>query len=381
MKVALVTGSISRSGAGVAAAVRDLTEALAAAGDVELSVASLEDEHAPADLAGWSAVRPRLSPVVGPPRLGYAPRLRESLLEIAPDLVHTHGLWQLLSASVSAWERATRKPYLVSPHGMIDPWALRLSRWKKRLALALYENRHLRRAACLHALCDAERDSARAMGLCNPVAVIPNGVNLPAAPAPLADGPRQLLFLGRLHPKKGLSELLAGWTSLSATERREWRLVVAGADDAGMLPGLRRQAADAGIADSVDLVGPKYGRDKHELICASSAFVLPSHSEGLPVAALEASSYGLPLLITDHCNLPEMFAAEAAVRIEPRPESIAAGLRTLASMSTADLRSTGARGRRLVEERFAWPRIAVQFVAAYQWVLGGGPPPEFVCTD
>lgn len=376
--IALVTGSISRRGAGVALALRALTSAFVELSDIDLAVLALEDEFSTQDLPMWTAVRPRTVRRIGPRSIGYAPELARQLNSLEVELIHVHGLWQWQSAAVHKWSRRARRPYVVSPHGMLDTWALRNSRWKKRIALAMYERRHLRDASCMHALCESERTSIRKFGLVNPVAVIPNGVTLPARTATFRGGPRRLVFLGRLHPKKGLQELIDAWAALAAGERSNWRLVIAGWDDGGHEAGLKRQAAELGAGETIEFVGPVFGTEKDELLASASAFVLPSYSEGLPMAVLEAWSYGLPVVMTDACNLPEGFACDAALRIAAERTSIAAGLRQLIEMNAADLQAMGARGRQLVEQRFSWPRIARQMAEVYQWLLGGGGPPACV---
>jgi poly(glycerol-phosphate) alpha-glucosyltransferase len=273
---------------------------------------------------------------------------------------------------------------------MLDPWALRNSAWKKRLAAWAYENANLRGAACIHALCDSELQAIRTYGLRNPVAVVPNGVDLPRQQvskptrweADLPDGAKVLLYLGRLHPKKGLPNLLRAWR-LSARERgsSKWRLVIAGWDQGGHEAELRRLAEELCIAETVVFAGPQFGEDKAASFHRATAFVLPSFSEGLPVAVLEAWAHGLPVVMTPQCNLPEGLAAGAAVQVDPEPASIAAGLWELFRMSDAEREAMGERGRRLVEERFSWPKIAQQMKAVYEWVLGGGPKPEWVQTD
>ena len=120
--------------------------------------------------------------------------------------------------------------------------------------------------------------------------------------------------------------------------------------------------------------------DKAASLACADAFVLPSLSEGLPVAVLEAWSYGLPVLMTEACNLPEGFAAGAALPIGTDRAGIAAGLRRLFALSDAERRDMGARGRALVRERFTWASVGAQMAAVYQWVLGGGPPPSCVLT-
>ncbi|MCC6493819.1 MAG: glycosyltransferase [Pirellulales bacterium] len=380
MKVALVAGSVSRRGAGVAIALRELATALIEVSAVGVTALSLEDEYSNQDLPLWAPVRPQTVRTIGPRSVGYAPELARRLSAADADVVHGHGLWQWQSAAVHAWSRRFGRPYLVSPHGMLDPWALKNSRWKKRIALAMYERRHLRDAVCLHALCESERQSFRRFGLTNPVAVIPNGVALPARTAKFDEGPRRLVFLGRLHPKKGLKELINAWAPLAAEGQREWRLVIAGWDDGGHEEGLRKRAAELGVDGSIAFAGPVFGDAKEELLAGASAFVLPSYSEGLPMAVLEAWSYGLPVVMTDACNLPEGFASEAALRVAPETASIATGLRELMRMSTAELRAMGARGRRLVEQKFSWPEIARQMAEVYRWVLGGGAAPACVET-
>lgn len=268
---------------------------------------------------------------------------------------------------------------------MLEPWALRNARWKKRIAAFLYENQHLREAACLRALSKAEAHSIRACGLRNPICVIPNGVDLPEqtenSPATpqnvpfrqFAEGRKVLLYLGRLHPKKNLANLIRAWNETFNSQRWKsdcWVLAVAGWDQGRYETELRHIA----IVPSIPFLGPRFGGEKSECYRACDAFILPSLSEGLPMAVLEAWAYAKPVLMTPECNLPEGFSAEAALRIGPRPQEIARGLRQLAEMSDDDRRTMGARGRDLVARRFSWPRIGEEMRAVYEWVLGGEMP-------
>jgi glycosyltransferase involved in cell wall biosynthesis len=154
--------------------------------------------------------------------------------------------------------------------------------------------------------------------------------------------------------------------------------VIAGWDQGGHAAALRHLIDELGAARTVSLVGPQFGNRKAASLAFADAFVLPSLSEGLPVAVLEAWSYGLPVLMTEACNLPEGFAAGGALRAEPDARSLTEGLRHLIAMSDADRKRMGARGRMLVRERFAWPQIARQMTAVYEWLLEGGPAPASV---
>jgi poly(glycerol-phosphate) alpha-glucosyltransferase len=154
-----------------------------------------------------------------------------------------------------------------------------------------------------------------------------------------------------------------------------------GWDDGGHLAELKQQAAALDVADDVLFLGPRYGDEKDAAFRRADGFILPSHSEGLPMAVLEAWSYRLPVLMTPQCNLPGGFEAGAAYRIEPTPDGIAEGLRAFMGADPDDRRETGERGRALVEAEYTWPRIARSMRAVYRWVLGEGERPGCVYVD
>jgi glycosyltransferase involved in cell wall biosynthesis len=160
----------------------------------------------------------------------------------------------------------------------------------------------------------------------------------------------------------------------------DWILVVAGWDQGAHGCRLQGIAEEFGIAGSLRLVGPQFGDDKAATLACADAFVLPSLSEGLPVAVLEAWSYGLPVLMTEPCNRSEGFAAGAALSIATDLAGITAGLRRLCALSDAERRGMGARCRALVRARFAWASVGEQMAAVYRWVLGGGSLPSCVLT-
>jgi len=344
---------------------------------------------------------------------GYAPNLLGALQTGTADLCHTHGIWMWPSAAVHRWHIKTGRPYFISPRGMLDPWALTRSRLKKWVASRWFEAAHLRDAACLHALCESEAESMRAYGLTNPICVIPNGIDVPESldrkiesqkpqgSSRNRDGVKTLLFIGRLHPKKGLVGALKAWAAVNAapgsTAKSDWCFAIAGWDQQGHEAELRKlcdqlglrhrctAAADFLAADdpnrsggSVVFLGPAFGKVKDTLLRQASAFILPSYSEGLPMAVLEAWAYQLPVLMTQYCNLPEGFTTGAAIRIGTDSDSIVAGMRSLASRTDLELTAMGQCGRRLVEERFTWREIANQMRDVYAWVLGGGTVPECV---
>jgi poly(glycerol-phosphate) alpha-glucosyltransferase len=263
---------------------------------------------------------------------------------------------------------------------MLDPWALRHSGWKKSLAGALWENSNLSAAACLHALNQPEADAIRAYGLTNPVAVIRNGIDLPEgkSPPPPEWWPdkRVLLFLGRIHAKKGVVELVEAFARVRAKApdvADAWSLVIAGWDDGGHKAELAAAISRSGLEGHVLLPGPLYGAEKEAAFASAEAFVLPSYSEGLPMSVLEAWAWMLPVLITDACNLADGFAVGAAIRIENDPAALAATLGETLLSSPAELAAIGARGYEHVAAHYAWPGIANAHEAVYRWMVAGCP--------
>ena len=378
IKTANLTGSISRNAGGLYESVRRLVQSLMQEG-IDVRVMGVMDEFTAEDMAAWDPAQVRVFKPVWPEEFGFSPEFLSDLLAYRPDLTHTHGIWRYTSAATNNYCRAMGTPYIVSPHGMLDPWALRNSRWKKVIAHALYERAHLRGATCLRALCESEARSFRLAGLKNPVCVIPNGIDLPETAGWLENKNRKtILYLGRIHPKKGLVNLIKAWAKI---RNPDWLLEVAGWDQGGHEKELRKLSAELGIQDSVIFLGPQFGDGKAACYRNCDAFILPSFSEGLPMAALEAWAHGKPVLMTPECNLPEGFAAGAALRIEINPESIAQGLQSLFEMSAEERRQMGGCGLQLVSARFSWSFVAKELKQVYEWMLGGGTAPASFYRD
>jgi poly(glycerol-phosphate) alpha-glucosyltransferase len=290
------------------------------------------------------------------------------------------------SMAVSHLARARSVPYVVSLHGMLDPWAVSNSHWKKVLAQAVYEGKHLRGASCLRALSEAEAHAIRAFGLKNPICIVPNGIHLPpdepsGRPAwreRVPRGRKVLLYLGRIHPKKGLRYLLEAWARLAMDKAAlvdEWHLVIAGWDQGGHERMLKALATRLGITDSVAFVGAQFGEDRGATYAQADAFILPSLGEGMPMVVLEAWSYRLPVVMTPQCNLAEGFEAGAAIRVDPAVDSLTVGLEALFTLSEGDTARMAAHGRKLAEERFSWSKVGAEMGGVYDWVLGGGSAP------
>lgn len=332
----------------------------------------------------------RSHPAHFPSSLCYSPQLES--LAAGPAgagfaIVHQHGIWTAISRATKRWSIAHKRPAVIAPHGSLEPYVLRRSRLKKRLALWAYERANLTQAACLHALSRQEIGNLRDFGLKNPIALIHNGVdpgwlnssgdgeafrNRHALP-----GQRILLFLSRITPKKGLPMLLEAWSE-NRSHLRDWLLAIAGADELGHEAEVKSQAASLGLTRNVRFLGPLFGPDKRDAFAAADALVLPTHSEGAPMVILEALGAALPVLTTTGAPWEDLLKFDCGWWVDATPQGVAEGLRAVAGAERDTLRKMGNNGKELVSRAYSWDLAAKQTASLYGWLLGTAPCPPFV---
>lgn len=291
------------------------------------------------------------------------------------DFVHIHAIWNFPTWWTMRTAAKAGVPFMVAPQGSLEPWALgRRSQWKRALYAQLTEVPLMNRAAAMQALTEKEAGQIRAAGIRAPSVIVPNGVDL--APferkaAPLAQqlgltsGARTLLSLSRLDPKKGIDILLRGFARF-ASANDDVILVVAGTDSGtGYGTVLRDLAKSEGIAARTLFIGEVRGAAKYDALLGADAFALISHSEGLPVACVEAMAAGLPIIITRDCNLPEAEQRQAGLVVKGDPEEVNAALHALLDNPVrAD--AMRANGLQLVRDRFTWQTIARRLLDLYR---------------
>lgn len=299
----------------------------------------------------------------------YSPALQRQVASRAAtyDIAIIRSSWTHTGPAAS-WEcRRRGVPYLAYPEGNFDPWALRRGRWKKALFWRLFDRRFFEGAAAIVALTQSEAESIRRMGLTNRVEVIPNGVDVDAFAdgfsrveleerLPCIEGRRLILFLGRIHPIKGLPNLIAAFRQIHS-QFPDALLVLAGPDERGHQKELQQIIEHDNLAEAVVFSGPVSGKTKIGLLRNSELFVLPSYSEGFPVAVLEALACRLPVVLTKDCHVPEVAAAGAGIEVDVAPSEIAEALVFLLSDDQARA-EMGTNGYQLALKRFSWDRVA-----------------------
>jgi glycosyltransferase involved in cell wall biosynthesis len=295
------------------------------------------------------------------------------------DIVHVDGLWHPF-CHLGAWfARLRGKPVIITPHGMLEPWSLGAKRLKKGLGSWLYQRRDLSRATVLQATVLSEAGHFRAWGLRTPIAVIPYSLVMPKLrgqrPKPKV---RRLLFLSRVHPKKGVLELVRA----VAAQRRlfqtgGWVLTIAGPDEGGHLLAVQSEVERLGLRDLVEFQGAVEGAKKWALYRSADIFVLPTYSENFGLVVAEALACGTPVLTTQGAPWQGLVQHRCgwwpAVGQAPLEKALALALRT----PRADLAAMGKRGQAWITKDFSWPAVSKKWGQCYHWLLHRGSAPDF----
>jgi glycosyltransferase involved in cell wall biosynthesis len=312
------------------------------------------------------------------PRLDYAfslalaGRLRKAMLDV--DIVHMTSTFSFPTLVGSRLAAGAGKPYVISPRGSLQRWSLAQKRWKKVPYFALIERGNLQGAAAIHATSEIERDELRAV-LDVPIFVVPNGVELPDLKEMPKREPKRIVFLGRVHQKKGLDILVAALSLLDKTVPATETLI-AGPDDNGEWGRIEKLLASMQPRPHVRYLGPLEGEERFRFLGAASVFVLPSHSENFGQAVVEALACGTPVVVSRNCPWRRVEEAGAGRWVENTPEGIASGLASvLRDESDWNARSSAAK---TLAAEYSWSSMAGLMQQEYETILRRGRPPLLV---
>jgi poly(glycerol-phosphate) alpha-glucosyltransferase len=301
------------------------------------------------------------------------------------DVCHIHGIWLPHSVVGAHIARQLRKPVVFSAHGMLESWDLRNKRFKKELYSRLFQRRALRNVSCLRALSEQEASDYRSYGLDSPIAIVPNGVAPMSRVSPealLEDHPelsnkQVVLFLSRIHRKKGILELLQAWPSI-VRKNADAHLLVAGADFENTGETARQMVESLGIRQSVTFCGVLNGIRKLSALSLARLFCLPSYSEGMSVAVLEALSIGLPVVITKACNVDGVADHGAGYVISAEVNGIADSISAGLSLQRTEWLLMSEAAQALARSRYGWSQIGDTMRSVYEWLAGDAPQPDCI---
>lgn len=281
-----------------------------------------------------------------------------------PDLVHVNGIW---SPENWVFQKAAQKlgiKVIVSPHGMLEPWIMSNNSWKKKLGLFLYQKKALKNANYIHATANLESANIKALGFKNKICIIPNGIDLNDVKDIKIDyGTKRMVFLSRVHPKKGIELLLEAWRT-SNTE--DWTLEIAGNGDENYLHSLIQSAEDL---ENVRFVGALYGNEKWEFIRSADVMVLPTYSENFGIVVAEALASGVPVITTKGTPWEDLEIHKCGWWIDLSVSNLEKTIKKVLETSPAVLEQMGWQGRKLIKEKYEIKAVTGNIIDLYKKII------------
>jgi glycosyltransferase involved in cell wall biosynthesis len=381
LRVTHVIASLSREAAGVGSAVSGYADKCQAF-DIDSIIVGLETATTAEDNQCWGKTPTVSCKQSGLVRsFGFSASMKKSIEKLTPELIHSHGLWMYPGVAARQAAKSLNVPLLISPHGMYMRDTMKFSPMKKKLALALFEKKNFSSADCFHVTAEQEAEELRALGITKPIAVVPIGIDLPERgfleKYKENSSKRTLLFMSRLHAKKGLELLFKVWAQIYR-EFPQWQILIAGPDEGGYQSRLEGMVKELGLSESVHFRGAVYGEEKNRLLANADAFVLPSLSENFGIVIAEALAYEVPVLTTDRTPWKDIDTHKCGWYIPYGEDELRQGLKDLCNSNTDILAKMGGRGRCLVDECFSWKSASDKMAATYRWLVGRQERPEWV---
>ena len=378
MKAVQVVASLENAAAGPSYSVARLAEALAGQGVESRVMSTGAPGCAQRGGARFEAYRADYAnaPVL---RALKASRALARAIDAAAAngaILHAHGLWLMPNVYPAEAARRHGAPLVLSPRGMLAPRALQFSRAKKAVFSALAQTRTLRAVACFHATADSEVDDVRVAGYGAPVAVLPNGVDIPPQAARPNGPQRTMLYLGRVHPKKGLDQLLEAWAWLESTHP-DWRLRIVGPSEIGHGEVLQAQAGRLGL-ERVTFEAGLFGDARLEAYREADVFVLPTLSENFGMVVAEALAAGTPVICSKGAPWAGLETERCGWWTDHGAEALAGALGEAMARPRAELAAMGARGRDWMIRDFSWAGVAVRMARVYAWLKAEEDRPPWV---
>lgn len=294
-----------------------------------------------------------------------------------PCILHGHGVWRGANLFPLWLPRLHPSKVVISPRGMLSEWSMQHKRWRKQPFWLTLQRPALNRAHAFHATAEIEFEDIRRLGFRQPVAIIPNGVDMPVVKDVVKS--RRLVFMSRIDPKKGLEMLISIWARL-APEFNDWELVIAGPLGDSYATGIQQRGADSG-APRLHFAGRVAGETKRRLLAGAGVFVLPTYSENFGLAIAEALAHGTAVVTTTGTPWRGLDARNVGWCVEPLEAPIEEALRQAMTKPLAELVAMGLQGRQWMADGYSWVSVGEQMSATYQWLLDGGVRPDFVRID
>ena len=282
---------------------------------------------------------------------------------------------------MSIISRKSNIPYIITPRGMLEPWSLKQSKCKKKLSMLLFQNKDLKNASCIHATAQMEVENIRKLGFKNPIAMIPNGVNIDEFPNETPNkinNPKKILFLSRIHKKKGIENLIQAWKLIDIEKRKSWMIEIVGNGEPDYINMLKKRIFKENLNDQIIIKKPVYGNDKIKLFREASLFVLPSFSENFGIVIAEALASFTPVITTKGTPWMDLQTYKCGWWIEIGVLPLKNNLEEALLKSNTELKVMALNGRKLIENKYSMEVVSRQMLNLYDWIITKKNKPNFV---
>lgn len=364
MKIIHYIPSIDRTAGGTSTYMQVLAKGLGELAEVHIIT------HASENPLAMENCMVHYVPEYNPFKGAWRKRVAEMMEEVMPDIVHVNCCWMPACAAVQRIAQKHGYKVVLTPHGMLEPWIIKRHYWTRKVpALLLYQKAAVRKADCIQSTAESERDNLLKLGYNSNIKVVKLGID--------ADGiemkrswkkTRQILFLSRVHVKKGINFLIEAAAALRS-ELQGYKILVAGEGDADYVAEMKRMIADNGLQDIVQLVGGVYGDEKWRLFQTSDFFVLPTHSENFGLAIAESLASGTPVITTVGTPWNDLNDTNSGAWIEIGTQPLVEALRRFLALSDEELETMGRNGRKLIEEKYSAHVMAKEMMKVYETLI------------
>ena len=298
------------------------------------------------------------------------------------DIIHQHGIWMPISMYNKKIRRNSKLKSVVQPHGYLEPFRLNISKYKKKVALNLFEKSNLEGASVLVACAEDEAVKLKEMFPKKEIAVIHNGISLdffnePSLKYLAKKNKKRMLFLSQIIPIKGLERLFKVFAEIGIQKFEEWEFLIAGYEDKNYTKLLKKLVNDLNLNQLIEFVGPKLGKDKVGIFGNADVCVQPSCNENFGIVVAEARARGRPVITTQGTPWAELNTNNCGFWVANSEEGITNGLLKLLETSESDLHDMGKRGKKLIESKYLWNKTTLKTLELYNWVINGGSKPDF----
>ena len=289
---------------------------------------------------------------------------------IKPDLVHVNCCWMPACAFVQQMAQKRNIKVVLTPHGMLEPWIIKRHYWTRKFpALLLYQKAAIQNADCLQATAESEKENLLKLGYNSNIKIVKLGIDAESIIMKTSwKKNKQLLFLSRVHVKKGINYLIEA-VDILRESLQGYKILVAGEGDADYVATLKQQIADKGLQEIIQLIGGVYGDKKWELFQTSDFFVLPTHSENFGLAIAESLASGTPVITTVGTPWNDLNTSDSGAWIEVGTQPLVDTLKRFLSLSDEELETMGKNGRKLIETKYSAKVMAEEMMEVYQSIV------------